>query len=63
MKEHCARPPQINGPLKFGDANQIAEIKRYESDLKTPCDPELCDECDGEGTVTCNSCDGSGEKK
>lgn len=59
-RTYCARPPQIHGPLKFGDSQQISEIRRYEQELATPCDPMMCDECEGEGMVACNSCDGKG---
>lgn len=62
MNNHVP-PPLIEGPLKFGDAAQINEIRRYEKELDRSCDPTLCPECTGEGMIECPECLGSGEKK
>jgi len=52
---------KINGPLVFGSSEQINAIREFER--KTEIELTRCDECEGEGMVTCNSCDGSGKKK
>ena len=64
--------PLLDRPLTFGDAEQIAEIKRIEKE-KDKCKEcegrgvreRDCDYCDGFGTVDddCEDCDGTGIKK
>ena len=57
----------LRGPLIFGNAEQIAEVRRLEREAEARAaglEPEkkLCVECLGEGMVTCPACEGTGNE-
>ena len=47
--------------LEFGNAGQLCAIKHYE--MKTERELTQCATCEGEGTIVCGICNGTGEKK
>ncbi len=48
-------------PLVFGDQRQIDAIRSYER--KEEEKMKQCAACDGEGTIICGHCKGTGEVK
>jgi len=46
--------------LEFGNAGQLKAIRMYEQQKESM--EKMCPVCDGEGMVTCNDCEGTGEK-
>jgi DnaJ-class molecular chaperone len=49
-------PPILKQPLIFGNKAQYETLKALEAE------DELCEQCDGEGTITCVKCDGTGKR-
>lgn len=46
--------------LEFGNLGQITAIRLYEQ--MTEDAKKRCETCEGEGTVVCGTCNGSGER-
>ena len=47
--------------LEFGNAGQLTAIKNYEKRIEEAA--KMCSICNGEGSIPCVACDGSGEIK
>lgn len=45
--------------LEFGNLGQLTAIKRYERDKEAH--DKMCKACDGEGSIICERCGGTGE--
>ena len=45
--------------LEFGNQGQLTAIKTYEKQCEQ--EEKMCPDCEGEGMVECNACDGTGE--
>jgi hypothetical protein len=49
-------PEILRKPLVFGNKDQLQALKNLEEQMT------WCEECAGEGTIQCPTCDGTGKK-